>query len=136
MALLVCSLARSTTAFAELKKQAINSRGPLHTALATTAMIILIGSTTTATALAADGVTLFQAQCAGCHGGGLNFINEKKTLKKEALEKYLSLNQPVLQGFVRNKMPHKMLPFSQSFTDDDYKAVTSYVLDQALGDKW
>lgn len=84
----------------------------------------------------AHGATLFQANCAGCHAGGQNFMSEKKTLQKEALEKYRSLDQAKIQDFVQNGMPHKFLPMKQPFDDKDYLDVTSYVLDQALGEKW
>jgi len=84
----------------------------------------------------ANGATLFQANCAGCHAGGQNFVAEKKTLRKEALEKFQSLDAEKLQSFVQKGMPHKFLPFSGKLSDDDYRDVTNYVLDQALGDKW
>ena len=90
-------------------------------------------------ALAADvgsGAKLFSANCAGCHGGGNNYISEKKNLRRDALEKYQSLDSEKLQAFVQNKMPHKFLPFKQEFTDDNYADTIAYVLDQALNDKW
>jgi cytochrome c6 len=82
------------------------------------------------------GAALFQANCAGCHAGGMNFISEKKNLKKEALEKFQSLDQVKLQSFVQQGMPHRLLPFAKTFSDADYFDTTSYVLDQALNDKW
>ena len=84
----------------------------------------------------ATGAALFKANCSGCHLGGANFIAEKKTLQKEALEKFQSLDQEKLQVFVETKMPHRMLPFHNEFTVANYRDVTSFVLDQALGDKW
>jgi cytochrome c6 len=83
-----------------------------------------------------NGAALFQANCAGCHAGGMNFMSEKKTLKKEALEQYQSLDQAQIQKFVQQGMPHKLLPFSKTLTDADYFDATSFVLDQALNDKW
>lgn len=94
---------------------------------------------TNAPAFASDltnGATLFQANCAGCHGGGLNYVAEKKTLKKDALEKYQSLDQGKLKTFVQKKLPHNLLPFSKSFSDSDYTDVVDFVLDQALNEKW
>jgi len=82
------------------------------------------------------GAALFQANCAGCHAGGQNFIAEKKTLRRDALEKFQSLDAVELQQFVQKGMPHKFLPFGKQFSDDDYADVTKFVLDQALGDKW
>jgi cytochrome c6 len=106
-------------------------------AVATASLAIVL--TTAAPALAADadlknGVTLFTANCAACHAGGQNFMQTKKTLHKAALEQYQSLDQAQLQKFVQTGMPHKLLPLK--FSDQDYTDVTSYVLDQALGDKW
>jgi cytochrome c6 len=110
-------------------------------AVATASLAIVL--TTAAPALAlpsasdADlkhGATLFTANCASCHAGGQNVASEKKTLQKGALEKYQSLDQAQLQKYVQNSMPHKFMPLK--FSDQDYKDVTSYVLDQALGDKW
>jgi cytochrome c6 len=106
-------------------------------AVATASLAIVL--TTAAPALAADadlknGAALFTANCASCHAGGQNVVKEKKTLHKAALEKYQSLDQAQLQKFVQTGMPHKFMPLK--FSDQDYKDVTSYVLDQALGDKW
>jgi cytochrome c6 len=108
------------------------------TAVATASLAIVL--TTAAPALAANadlnhGATLFTNNCAGCHLGGLNYVKEKKTLQKDALEKYQSLDQAQLQKFVQTGLPHKVFAFKFS-EDQDYKDVTSYVLDQALGDKW
>ena len=80
------------------------------------------------------GRELFQANCAGCHAGGQNFVKEKKTLQKEALEKFQSLEKEKLQKFVETGMPHRLLPLK--FDSSDYSDVVDYVLDQALNDKW
>ena len=62
-------------------------------------------------------------------------MSEKKTLKKEAIEKYRKTTEPAkIQDFVQNGMPHKMLPLK--FSEDDYSDVVAYVMDQALNDKW
>jgi cytochrome c6 len=83
------------------------------------------------------GARLFEANCAGCHRGGMNFIKEQKTLKKEAMDKFLSTtDQDKVLSFLTDKMPHSMLPFKKTFSEQDYFDTTSYVLDQALGDKW
>lgn len=81
-----------------------------------------------------NGAVLFQASCAGCHAGGQNFMAEKKTLQQAALQKYQSMDPVQLQKFVQTGMPHKMLPIK--FSDQDYAEVTSFVVDQALGEKW
>jgi cytochrome c6 len=83
----------------------------------------------------AKGATLFQANCAGCHAGGQNFVQQTKTLQREALEKYLGTTDPVgIQAYVQNGMPHKLLPLKMDAKD--YLDVASYVSDQALGGKW
>lgn len=103
------------------------------------AAMVLVASSMPAQAEGANlenGAALFQANCAGCHAGGMNFLSEKKNLKKEALEQYQSLDQAQIQKFVQQGMPHKLLPFSKTLTDKDYFDTTSYVLDQAVNDKW
>jgi cytochrome c6 len=83
------------------------------------------------------GETLFQANCAGCHAGGNNFVSQKRTLQKEAIQQYRgSTDQDVIKGFVQNGMPHKILPMKTPMEENDYSDVVAYVLDQALGDKW
>jgi cytochrome c6 len=82
------------------------------------------------------GAELFKAECAGCHLGGQNFMSEKKTLKKEALQQFQSLDAGKLTGFVQSQMPHSFLPFHAKFSDQDFGDVIGYVLDQAVNDKW
>lgn len=84
----------------------------------------------------ASGAALFKAECAGCHMGGQNFMSEKKTLKKEALEQFQSLDATKLQIFVQSQMPHSFLPFHSKWSDQDFGDVIGYVLDQAINDKW
>jgi cytochrome c6 len=104
------------------------------------AMLLTVGTTfaipVTAHALesATQGKVLFQASCAGCHAGGQNFVAPDKTLQMEALKKYRTMEPIKLQEFLQKEMPHRMLPLK--FSDEDYKSVTGYVLDQALADKW
>lgn len=104
-------------------------------ATTTTAMILLVSQPASAVDIEA-GTKLFEANCAGCHRGGNNFLAEKKTLRKEALETYQSLDPSKLQEFVQTKLPHNLLPFKKDFTDADYANAVGYVLDQALNDKW
>jgi cytochrome c6 len=84
----------------------------------------------------AHGAALFKAECAGCHLGGNNFMSEKKTLKKDALQQYQSLDSAKLQAFVQNQMPHSFLPFHSKWSDQDFADAVGYVLDQAVSDKW
>lgn len=108
-------------------------------AIATTLVFLAATSTSISPVYAATdnvsrGRELFQSNCAGCHAGGQNFVSEKKTLQKEALEKFQSLEKEKLQKFVETGMPHKLLPLK--FESSDYSNVVDYVLDQALNDKW
>ena len=82
----------------------------------------------------ANGATLFTANCASCHAGGGNNLAKKKTLEKQALEKYQSLDPVQLQKYMQTGLPHKLMPFK--FEEQDYKDVTAFVLDQAMNEKW
>lgn len=83
------------------------------------------------------GQVLFQANCAGCHAGGNNYIQEKRTLRKDDIQQYRgSTDQTVIANFVQNGMPHKLLPMKTPMEETDYNDVVAYVLDQALGEKW
>ena len=52
----------------------------------------------------ANGAALLQANGAVCHAGGQNVMASQKTLQKEALEKFQSLDQAKLPSFVPNGM--------------------------------
>lgn len=87
------------------------------------------------------GEQVFVNNCAGCHMGGNNFANEKRTLKKEALLQYgVGLDQPSLERFVTNSLVHQKLVFFKAeggkLTPDQWEDVTTYIADQASGDKW
>jgi cytochrome c6 len=83
------------------------------------------------------GQVLFQANCAGCHAGGNNYVQEKRTLRKDDIQQYRgSTDQAVIMNFVQNGMPHKFLPMKVPMENKDYNDVVGYVLDQALGEKW
>ena len=83
------------------------------------------------------GAQVFATNCAACHAGGNNVIRPEMTLKREALEAYLSgglkensvVNQ-VVNG--RNAMP----AFGGRLEDQEIENVASYVIDQAVGGKW
>lgn len=96
------------------------------------------------TAPAADivrGAAIFNGNCASCHVGGGNVINEQKTLQKQALDKFVGGTDPdILENFVKTSMRHKNLIFFNlpggKLTEQDYVDVTTYIADQATGDKW
>lgn len=123
--------------------------------LATTCILLtlpLIAIPTPAFAASNDierGSTLFFANCAGCHAGGLNFVQENKTLKKEALAKFVmgssgtspdDLNQATVQQWVMKSGQHNRIVFYKApggkLSEQDWADVTTFVVDQALNDKW
>ena len=53
------------------------------------------------------GKEIFEGTCRGCHMGGNNFIKEKKTLKKDALEQFVGLDQENIEAFFRSSLVHK-----------------------------
>ena len=91
-------------------------------------------------AFAADieaGSQVFAGNCAACHAGGNNVIQNEKTLRKEALEQYLeggfketSIVYQVTNG--KNAMP----AFGGRLDDEEIQNVAAYVFDQATGAKW
>ena len=84
-----------------------------------------------------SGATIFAGNCAACHAGGNNVIAAEKTLRKEALDSYLtggrkesSVVTQVTNG--KNVMP----AFGGRLSDEEIGDVAAYVIDQANGDKW
>ena len=82
----------------------------------------------------ARGNQAFTASCAGCHAGGQNFVNEKKTLQKEALDKFVGLDEEKVQAFFKGSFVHKVV--GGKLSDQEIADVATYVVDQAKGDKW
>ena len=90
--------------------------------------------------MAADigaGKLIFEGNCAACHAGGNNVIQNEKTLQKDALTEYLaggfkeaSIVTQVTNG--KGAMP----AFGGKLGDDDIQNVAAYVFDTASGDKW
>ena len=83
---------------------------------------------------AAKGAQVFAANCAACHAGGNNVVMAQKTLKKDALEKYLAgysdgavaaITYQVTNG--KGAMPAFGGRLSAAQIDD----VATYVADQA-----
>ena len=86
---------------------------------------------------ASTGANVFAGNCAACHAGGNNVIQNEKTLRKDALTSYLSggfseasIVTQVTNG--KNAMP----AFGGRLDDDEIKDVAAYVYDQANGGKW
>jgi cytochrome c6 len=84
-----------------------------------------------------NGAAVFSGNCAACHAGGNNVIQNEKTLRKEALEQYLagglkesSIVTQVTNG--KNAMP----AFGGRLDDEEIEDVAAYVYDQATNAKW
>ena len=105
-----------------------------------TAAASLASALTVAPVFAADldaGAQVFAGNCAACHAGGNNVIQNEKTLRKEALEQYLegglkesSIIYQVTNG--KNAMP----AFGGRLDEDEIKNVAAYVYDQSTNAKW
>lgn len=132
----VASLTCSRTSRPFAVSQKLVTRAVVASSLATAGLLLVSSSSPAYASSVENGANLFQANCAGCHGGGNNYLAEKKTLRKDALEKFQSLDADKLQTFVQTKMPHTFLPFKKEFSDENYADAIAYVLDQAINDKW
>jgi cytochrome c6 len=84
-----------------------------------------------------NGSLVFAGNCAACHAGGNNVIQNEKTLRKEALDQYLagglkpeSIVYQVTNG--KNAMP----AFGGRLEEDEINDVAAYVYDQAVNAKW
>mmetsp|Transcript_27647 Transcript_27647/g.33621 ORF Transcript_27647/g.33621 Transcript_27647/m.33621 type:complete len:194 (+) Transcript_27647:72-653(+) len=87
------------------------------------------------------GSQIFTSNCSSCHIQGLNIISEKRTLKKEALQKFIGgVDEASVQKFVKGSMRHKTLVFPNvpggKLSDGDWDDVVGFVVDQAIDDKW
>jgi cytochrome c6 len=121
----------SSSAAASLKV----ARLAAHASLA----LALISSSPAQAGAAVDvarGSKLFSAECAVCHPDGRNKMNSLKTLQKEALVTYQSLESEQLTKYVSAQLPHTFLKFPTITTTQDYDDVIAYVLDQAINNKW
>lgn len=84
------------------------------------------------------GQQIFTSTCAGCHGGGQNFVKANKTLQKDALTKFVGgTDQEKVEGFFRGSMVHMKNPtIGGKLNDGEITDVVSYVVDQATNEKW
>lgn len=79
---------------------------------------------------AGAGAAVFSANCAACHSGGLNVVNAKKTLQKEALEMY---GKDTPEAIIKQvtKGNGAMPGFGGRLPVADIENVAAYVLSQA-----
>lgn len=85
----------------------------------------------------AHGKQIFGANCAACHMGGRNTIMAPKTLKTDALSKYLKgFDDDALAAVTYQVTNGKgaMPKFAGRLKPNDIEDVAAYVVDQA--DKW
>lgn len=130
-------VAAVAVAFAPMAPRMVQTRVEMNSGKVVAA--VMAGLLTLApVAFAADleaGATVFNGNCAACHAGGNNVIQNEKTLRKEALEAYLeggykesSIVYQVTNG--KNAMP----AFGGRLDPEDIDNVAAYVFDQAS--KW
>ncbi|MEO1133994.1 MAG: c-type cytochrome [Cyanobacteria bacterium J06639_1] len=99
------------------------------------AFVILLGAPARAAADLDVGKKVFASNCASCHLGGKNVVMAQKTLKVDALEKYLenfgeahdvsAIAYQVTKG--KNAMP----AFGGRLGGEEIESVSAYVLAQA-----
>ena len=105
--------------------------------IATIGAMLLGGPITASAADLEAGSAIFSGNCAACHAGGNNVIQNEKTLRKDALDQYLdgglsvaSIVNQVTNG--KNAMP----AFGGRLDDEEIANVAAYVYDQATNSKW
>jgi cytochrome c6 len=88
-------------------------------------------------ALAAEtsnGAKIFEANCASCHIGGGNILINQKTLKKEALSKYLeNYDTDSIQAIIHQVQNGKnaMPAFKSKLSSEEILEVAAYVFQNA-----
>ncbi|WP_041565403.1 cytochrome c6 PetJ [Nostoc punctiforme] len=88
-------------------------------------------------ALAAEtsnGAKIFEANCASCHIGGGNILISQKTLKKEALSKYLeNYNSDSIEAIIHQVQNGKnaMPAFKGKLSAEEILDVAAYVFQNA-----
>ncbi|YAG12803.1 Cytochrome c6 [Nostoc sp. DSM 114161] len=81
-----------------------------------------------------DGAKIFEANCASCHIGGGNILIAEKTLKKEALSKYLkNYDNDSIQAIIHQVQNGKnaMPAFKDKLTPEEILQVAAYVFENA-----
>lgn len=86
---------------------------------------------------ALNGSQLFSNSCAACHINGNNVVVANKSLKKEALLKYLKGYEENAQAAIVNQVTNgknAMPAFKNRLTPEEIKTVADYVATQAEKD--
>lgn len=80
------------------------------------------------------GAKIFSASCASCHINGNNVVVANKTLKKEALTKYLQGYEEDPEAAIINQVTNgknAMPAFKSRLTPTEIESVANYVAQQA-----
>ena len=97
-------------------------------------LALVLGAAPSFAADSAHGGQIFSANCAACHMGGGNVVNAERTLKKDALEAYLSNysagHEAAIQAQVTNGK-NAMPAFGGKLSPTDIEDVASYVEEMA-----
>ncbi|NEU81579.1 cytochrome c6 PetJ [Nostoc sp. UIC 10630] len=81
-----------------------------------------------------NGAKIFEANCASCHIGGGNILISQKTLKKEALSKYLeNYNSDSIEAIIHQVQNGKnaMPAFKGKLSAEEIVEVAAYVFQNA-----
>ena len=93
-------------------------------------LALVLGAAPSFAADADHGAQVFSANCAACHMGGGNVVNAERTLKKEALEAYLTNysagHEEAIQYQVTNGK-NAMPAFGGKLSAGDIADVAAYV---------
>jgi cytochrome c6 len=147
LVLLPTDSGRSSLTSIKEHKQTLPSTAQQAAVAATAAAMMMMALVATPAAAAAGGdigrgQQLFDANCAGCHMGGANFVSSERTLRQDALVKYgIGVEPASILSFVTKNSPrHQNLVFFRAeggkLNPQQWEDVTTYVADQAQGDKW
>jgi cytochrome c6 len=97
------------------------------------AIALTITNINKALAETSNGAKIFTSNCAACHIGGSNVLIANKTLKKDALEKYLDTDPDLTQAIIYQVLNGKnaMPAFKDRLNQTEIFDVSAYVLEQA-----
>jgi cytochrome c6 len=98
------------------------------------ALLIFIFISPAQAAEISDAAKIFSSNCASCHIGGGNILIAEKTLKKEALQKYLeNYNTDSIEAIIHQVQNGKnaMPAFKSKLSEDEIIQVAAYVFQKA-----